>query len=40
MKGFLAAVEARVLAEHEQRVIETPYSQLPAYAAGRAARNA
>lgn len=40
MKGFLAAVEARVLAEHEQRVIETPYSQLPAYASGRAARNA
>lgn len=30
MRGFLAAVEARRLAEHEQRIVETPYFELPA----------
>ena len=38
MKGFLAAVEARRLAEHEARIVETPYSQLPRLASGAAAR--
>lgn len=30
MKGFLAAVELRRLAEHEQRIVETPFEELPA----------
>lgn len=30
MKGFLAAVELRLLAEREQRITETPFEELPA----------
>ena len=38
MRGFLAAVESRVLREHEARIVETPYKQLPALASGARAR--
>lgn len=38
MRGFLAAVEARRLAEHEQCIVETPYKELPALASGARAR--